>query len=134
MVVAAKNTPRTLVKGYASNGCKANFKRGTDVADFPEELHDGQPVEQPLAICGRRRVLQNGSPAEQILVQWVGGSPDEATWEWLSEFQTTYPTYNLEDKVVFEDGGNDTSLEEHGVRASKRVSVAPGWHKDFVMG
>ncbi|GJU30253.1 ty3-gypsy retrotransposon protein [Tanacetum coccineum] len=53
------------------------------VADFPEELHDGQPVEQPLAICGRRRVLQNGSPAEQILVQWVGGSPDEATWEWL---------------------------------------------------
>ncbi|GKE80835.1 anthranilate synthase alpha subunit 2, chloroplastic-like protein [Tanacetum coccineum] len=28
----------------------------------------------------------------------------------------------------------DTSLEEHGVRASKRVSVAPGWHKDFVMG
>ncbi|GJV78676.1 ty3-gypsy retrotransposon protein [Tanacetum coccineum] len=85
-------------------------------------LNDGQPVEQPLAICGRRRVLQNGSPAEQILVQWVGGSPDEATWEWLSEFQTTYPTYNLEDKVVFEDGGNDTSLEEHGVRASKRVS------------
>ncbi|GJS47909.1 ty3-gypsy retrotransposon protein [Tanacetum coccineum] len=104
------------------------------VADFPEELHDGQPVEQPLAICGSRRVLQNGSPAEQILVQWVGGSPDEATWEWLSEFQTTYPAYNLEDKVVSEDGENDTSLEEHGVRASKRVSVAPGWHKDFVMG
>ncbi|GKE17428.1 ty3-gypsy retrotransposon protein, partial [Tanacetum coccineum] len=53
-------------------------------------------------------------------------------WEWLSEFQTTYPAYNLEDKVVSEE--NDTSLEEHGVRASKRVSVAPGWHKDFVMG
>ncbi|GJS47910.1 ty3-gypsy retrotransposon protein [Tanacetum coccineum] len=126
--------------------CKANCKR-RDV-----EFHVGdmvlvklQPYRQitlakrlsnKLAkrYYGSRRVLQNGSPAKQILVQWVGGSPDEATWEWLSEFQTTYPAYNLEDKVVSEDGENDTSLEEHGVRASKRVSVAPGWHKDFVMG
>ncbi|GKB46710.1 ty3-gypsy retrotransposon protein [Tanacetum coccineum] len=122
--------PQTDGQTEVVNRCLEQYLR----AMIFQELHDGQPVEQPLAICGRRRVLQNGSPAEQILVQWVGGSPDEATWEWLSEFQTTYPTYNLEDKVVFEDGGNDTSLEEHGVRASKRVSVAPGWHKDFVMG
>ncbi|GJS91273.1 ty3-gypsy retrotransposon protein [Tanacetum coccineum] len=62
-----------------------------------------------------------------------GGSPEEATWEWLSEFQAAYPTYNLEDKVVFEDGGNDTPAGQ-GVRTSKRVSVSPSWQKDFVMG
>ncbi|GJY66637.1 retrotransposon-related protein, partial [Tanacetum coccineum] len=27
---------------------------------------------------------------------------------------------------------SDTPLEDHGVRTSKRVSVAPAWHKDFV--
>ncbi|GKB30508.1 hypothetical protein Tco_0869909, partial [Tanacetum coccineum] len=51
------------------------------VANFPEELQDGQPVEQPLAICGTRVVLRNGRPDKQILLQWDGGSPEEASWE-----------------------------------------------------
>ncbi|GJZ87134.1 hypothetical protein Tco_0658744 [Tanacetum coccineum] len=37
---------------------------------------------------------------------WAGRSPEEATWEWLTDFQSAYPTCNLEDKVVSEDGGN----------------------------
>ncbi|GJR19464.1 ty3-gypsy retrotransposon protein, partial [Tanacetum coccineum] len=104
-----------------------------EVAEFPEELQDGQPVEQPLTICDTRKVLRNRSPERQVLVQWMGGSPEEATWEWLSEFHAAYPTYNLEDKVVFKDGRNDTQAGQ-GVRTSKRVSVAPSWQKDFVMG
>ncbi|GKE20188.1 ty3-gypsy retrotransposon protein [Tanacetum coccineum] len=105
-----------------------------EVAGLPEELQDGQPVEQPLTICDTRRVLRNGSPERQVLVQWIGGSPEEATWEWLSEFKAAYPTYNLEDKVVFEAGGNDTSPDGQRIRKSKRVSAAPAWQKDFVMG
>nr|GEU59883.1 putative LRR receptor-like serine/threonine-protein kinase [Tanacetum cinerariifolium] len=67
-----------------------------EVAGLPEELQDGQPVEQPLTI--------------------------------------SYPTYNLEGKVDFEDGGNDTLRDGQNIRKSKRVPVAPTWHTDFVTG
>ncbi|GKC20150.1 ty3-gypsy retrotransposon protein [Tanacetum coccineum] len=122
----------SILKAFVGNGAEV-------VTEFPEEFQDGQPVEQPLAVCGNRMVLRNRSPVKQILVRWAGGSLEEATWEWLPEFQTAYPAYNLEDKVIFEDGGNDSPLEDqpledHDVRTSKRVSVAPAWHKDFVVG
>ncbi|GJW97740.1 hypothetical protein Tco_0179548 [Tanacetum coccineum] len=41
------------------------------------------------------------------------------------------PTYYLEDKVNFEGEGNVTTEDKEG--RTKRVSVAPAWHKDFVM-
>ncbi|GJU25682.1 ty3-gypsy retrotransposon protein [Tanacetum coccineum] len=66
-----------------------------------------------------------GFQLSQVLVQWMGGSPEEATWEWLSDFQAAYPTFNLEDKVVFEGGGNDTSCDIHQVRKSGRETKAP---------
>ncbi|GJX42084.1 ty3-gypsy retrotransposon protein [Tanacetum coccineum] len=105
-----------------------------EVAGLPEELHNDQPLEQPLAVCDARMVLRSGVPAQQVLVQWMGGSPEEATWEWLSDFQAAYPTFNLEDKVVFEGGGNDTSRDIHQVRKSGRETKAPAWQKDFVIG
>ncbi|GJX77411.1 ty3-gypsy retrotransposon protein [Tanacetum coccineum] len=75
-----------------------------------------------------------GKVAYRLVLPASRGSPEEATWEWLSEFKAAYPTYNLEDKVVFEDGGNDTSPDGQRMRKSKRVSAAPAWQKDFVMG
>ncbi|GJV34106.1 ty3-gypsy retrotransposon protein [Tanacetum coccineum] len=86
----------SILKGFLGDGSEV-------VAGLPEEFHEGQPVEQPLAVCDMCEVLQNGEPTRQILVQWAGGSPEEATWEWLSEFQEAYPSYNLEDKVAFEE-------------------------------
>ncbi|GKA32697.1 ty3-gypsy retrotransposon protein, partial [Tanacetum coccineum] len=68
------------------------------VANLPEEEHEGKLVDQPLSVCATRMVLQNGIPTRQMLVQWSGSSPEEATWEWLSEFKTAYPSYHLEDK------------------------------------
>nr|GEV35627.1 hypothetical protein [Tanacetum cinerariifolium] len=38
---------------------------------------------------------------------WTGGSLEEATWEWLSNFQAAYQAYDLGDKVVTEGEGND---------------------------
>ncbi|GKF10577.1 hypothetical protein Tco_0048503 [Tanacetum coccineum] len=52
----------------------------------------------------RREVeFNNGSLAKQILVQWVGRSLEEATWEYFSDYQTAYPAYGLEDKIVSEE-------------------------------
>ncbi|GJT78964.1 hypothetical protein Tco_1045689 [Tanacetum coccineum] len=49
------------------------------VANLMEDEHEGQPVEQPLAICDTRIVLQKGIPVRQVLVQWSGRPPDKAT-------------------------------------------------------
>nr|GEU87001.1 reverse transcriptase [Tanacetum cinerariifolium] len=66
------------------------------VANLLEEDRDGHPMEQLLVICATCIVLQNEEPGRQVLVQWLGISPEEATWKWLTEFQSTYPSYHLE--------------------------------------
>ncbi|GJT23813.1 zinc finger, CCHC-type containing protein [Tanacetum coccineum] len=101
------------------------------VTPIPGGNTEGHPVEEPVAICGTRAVLCDGRIEQQVLVQWAGRSPEEATWEWLSEFQNAYPAYDLEDKVIFEGTGNDTPAVREPRRTS-RTSVAPVWHKDFV--
>ncbi|GKB82655.1 ty3-gypsy retrotransposon protein [Tanacetum coccineum] len=88
----------SILKAFVGNGAEV-------VTKFPEEFQDGQPMEQPLAVCGNRVVLRNGSPFKQILVQWAGGSPEEATWEWLPEFQTAYPVYNLRTRLFLKTEG-----------------------------
>ncbi|GJV37722.1 ty3-gypsy retrotransposon protein [Tanacetum coccineum] len=47
--------------------------------NFSEDEHEGQSVEQPLAICDTRIVLQKGILVRQVLVQWSGRPPEEAT-------------------------------------------------------
>lgn len=115
----------SILKPFSGSGHEGD-------ANLPEEAHEGHPVEQPLAICDSRIILQNGVPTCQVLVQWSGSSPEEATWEWLSEFQATYPSYHLEDKVIVEGEENDTSTPEKG--RPKRVTSTPLWHKDYVVG
>ncbi|GKG07780.1 hypothetical protein Tco_0330749, partial [Tanacetum coccineum] len=76
--------------------------------NLSEDEHEGQPMEQPLPICDTRIVLQKGVPVRQVLVQWSGRPPEEATCEWLSEFQEAYPSYHLKDKVISEGEKNVT--------------------------
>nr|GEV29553.1 hypothetical protein [Tanacetum cinerariifolium] len=51
------------------------------VTKLPEEEYEGHPVEKPLAICNSRVVLHRGLSTRQVLVQWMGSSPEEETWE-----------------------------------------------------
>lgn len=102
------------------------------ITPLPEEEEEGQPLEQPLAIGGSRVVLRNGQVAQQVLVQWTGGSPEEATWEWVDEFRVAYPDYHLEDKVISEERENVTPVHER--RKSRRNTNKPNWQKDYVMG
>ena len=85
-----------------------------------------------------RDVLHNGQLVRQVLVQWLGSSPEEATWEWLSDFQVAYPSYHLEDKVVSEGEGNVTSASITSAAPKqvrpKRATTSPVWHSDYVMG
>nr|GFA87975.1 Ty3/gypsy retrotransposon protein [Tanacetum cinerariifolium] len=109
-------------------------KRDEAVTELREEVQDGRPREQPVAVCDSREVLQNGKAIRQVLVQWDNGSPEEAIWECLSDFQNAYPDYNLGDKVVFKERGSVTPAVQRSVRVSRRKRNAPSWQQDFVMG
>ncbi|GKD74771.1 ty3-gypsy retrotransposon protein, partial [Tanacetum coccineum] len=39
------------------------------VTNLPKEDYEGQPVDQPLAMCATRDILRNGESSRQILVQ-----------------------------------------------------------------
>ncbi|GKD83481.1 hypothetical protein Tco_1350320 [Tanacetum coccineum] len=62
----------SLLKTFSGTGQE-------QVANFPEDEHEGQSVEQPLAICDTQIVLQKGILVRQVLVQWSGRTPKEAT-------------------------------------------------------
>lgn len=86
-----------------------------------EEVH---PVIEPLVICSARRVLRHGQVEPQILVQWKGQPPEAATWESTKEFQQMFPDFHLEDKVLFEDEGVDTAVENMGESVVEEEKVA----------
>lgn len=62
----------------------------------------------PLRILGLRRVPTEKGEQEELLVQWTGSDPTEATWESRSTFAKTYPQFDLEDKIFLRECGNDT--------------------------
>nr|GEW37420.1 hypothetical protein [Tanacetum cinerariifolium] len=71
--------------------------------------------------------------AYRLALPVTSQSPEEATWKWLTDFKSAYPTCNLEDKVVSEDRWNVTPLVGrlgHGTRTKK----APKWQESFVTG
>ncbi|GJS38900.1 ty3-gypsy retrotransposon protein [Tanacetum coccineum] len=132
-VTLAKRHSNKLAKRYygpfkvLERVCKVAYRLALpDSSKIHSDEHEGQPVEQPLEICDTRIVLQKGVSARQVLVQWSGSSPEEVTWEWLSEFKIAYPSYHLEDKVIFEGEGNDTPEPEPNEKPRpKRVTSKP---------
>ena len=78
---------------------------------LPSISVDNQPLYRPATICAVRTVLKQGGKCRQILVQWQDSSPEDSTWEEFERFCKLYPDLHLEDKVSFEAGGNDTTLQ-----------------------
>ncbi|MCI14256.1 hypothetical protein A2U01_0035385, partial [Trifolium medium] len=92
---------------------------------------------QPVAILATRAVTTEHGAQQQALIHWSGLSPQEATWEDIGQLQLRYP--NLEDKVVLEEHGNDTSQNKSSIEVGgtmpareKRVTKGPAWLRDFV--
>jgi hypothetical protein len=38
----------------------------------------------------------------QLLIQWEGLFPEDATWELYDDIKTAYPHFHLEDKLFFQ--------------------------------
>lgn len=75
------------------------------LASLPAQFYEEQPIVKPYQINKKWTIMQNKDQQfTQVLVQWEGFPKEDATW------------VPLEDKVVFQEGGNDerqtTRLEE----------------------
>jgi hypothetical protein len=109
--------------------------------NLPPEAMENSPKIQPLSILDWKK---GSDDSLQILVQWTGLYPEDATWESLEEMQKDYPHLHLEDKVCFEEGADvmtqdveAESVDGIGPRRdglNKRIINKPGWTKDFVLG
>ena len=99
---------------------------------LPPLAMDNQLVPAPLAILAHKIVPSDIGPKHLVLVQWQGLHHDEAWWE---EWSILKSLHHLEDKVLFEDGGNDTlSRNKLQIAKPKRQSNTPLHLKDYVLG
>ncbi|KAF7813177.1 retrotransposon-related protein [Senna tora] len=89
----------------------------------------------PTAIIAQRQVEVEGALQHQVLVEWSGSSRDEATWEDWATLVEVFPSINLEDKVIFQEGNVDTNqADQPGLGPTsreKRVRRPPYWAQDY---
>lgn len=99
----------------------------------PEDNHTVPPPSTPLprGILSTRTSLVNGQPQTQVLIDWEGFPPEEATWEVWDHILQQYP--DLEDKVNFNGEADDTTQPREEVQvSSKRARGTPKYLKDYV--
>lgn len=84
------------------------FRGAAAEAYIPLPLHTSElgQILWPTAVLDSRTIVQGSTLVPQVLIQWEGCSPAEATWEVAAELQASYPHFNLADKVHFKGDGN----------------------------
>jgi transposase InsO family protein len=87
----------------------------------------------PSAILGTRVLQTPQGPRQQLLIQWGDMDASDATWEDLEVIKRDFPSFDLEDKVHLEPGGDDTVSGPGPSHRSKpaRERRPPHWLKDF---
>jgi hypothetical protein len=104
---------------------------------LPINAENNEPIIQPLAVLDWKK--GTGPADAQVLIQWEGLFPEDATWECYEEIQATYPDFNLEDKVDFDEIRDVMSKEttsEDGATTTpklraKRHTTRPKYLEDF---
>jgi hypothetical protein len=78
--------------------------KGTPPATVPRlpPIKNGRVLLQPEKVLHARL---NRSVWE-IMVQWMGQSAADATWEKVSEFKDAYPSFQLEDELFSNGAGS----------------------------
>lgn len=116
-----------------------------DTASFPDQFINDHPVHPPLAILDYRRSSLEPRALWDVLVQWRGLSPDEATWE---DWNQLKQDHHLEDKVILQGPQEDDSkpkignaeteqegqIEKRGVQGekTKRRICRPTYLKNYI--
>jgi hypothetical protein len=74
----------------------------TSAGNLPP-VFDGKALPTPKAAL--RSSINRGT--RELLVQWAGNTPEEATWEPFHQFREAYPEFELEDTLNAERGSDD---------------------------
>jgi len=82
----------------------------------PLLLNDKGHLLQPQVVLSNRIIKKNDKWQEEVLIDWKCLTPDEAIWERYADIQSQYPTFNLEDKVILNGGGNGISKGRNSVK------------------
>ncbi|KAL5547692.1 hypothetical protein UlMin_002923 [Ulmus minor] len=77
----------------------------------PQLTEDLELVVEPEAILQVRTAPAMQGGGKEVLVKWLSLPDWEATWEPLAAISSQFPDFNLEDKVLREEGSNDRTLE-----------------------
>ncbi|KAJ1401534.1 Retrotransposable element Tf2 [Sesbania bispinosa] len=75
----------------------------------------------PWQVLDVRVVKRLDTIMPQLLIQWEDTEVKDATWEDLQEIRDSYPMFNLEDKVVFDEEGNVTARKQSETMAPNSV-------------
>ena len=97
---------------------------------LPLEIVRHHPILEPQAILQYKDIDVQGQSVTQLLVWWQGLLPTDATWEDKVEFQRAYPDFNLEDKVVVDGGGIDTSEADKETTEEPRGNESASWQEE----
>ncbi|GJT58337.1 reverse transcriptase [Tanacetum coccineum] len=58
---------------------------------LPKVDEDAMISDKPKVMLGRKNVKNGAQDAEYVLVQWVNGAREDATWELLTDIVSSYP-------------------------------------------
>lgn len=121
--------------------CKGDHK--AQQASLPPIFNNDKPIHVPEKLLGFRIQLIQGRTVPHLLVQWQLQPPSDATWEPADSLLKTYPSLNLEDKVILDEQGNVTgiqhldskeaiTIDDLSTKLPKRTSKKPNKLKDFI--
>lgn len=77
-------------------------------------MFDNHPIVVPLAILDIRIIIWNGHEVSQLLIQWRGLLPKDASWEDQDNFDSSYPEFQLKGK--FSSQGGETIIANTSTR------------------
>ncbi|WVZ11229.1 hypothetical protein V8G54_015759 [Vigna mungo] len=104
-----------------------------EVNHLPPNFIDSHPLITPLAILDFKFEDVNNKPSRLALVQWLGLSPDETSWENWDDLKSLY---NLEDNVESHGEGivavTPLSTSIINRERPKRVTQKPTGWDDFI--
>jgi hypothetical protein len=89
------------------------------LAALPPQSNGNQPQIQPLAVLNWK-LNADGQPP-YVLIQWQGLYPEDATWEDYMDLKKTYPSFHLDDKVIFDQQRN--VMTSNRGRRPKRIKM-----------
>jgi hypothetical protein len=83
------------------------FKGGAEEPYIPLPLTtiETGPTFTPAKVLDCRMIFRGQQKIPQVLIQWGEDNTAEVKWEDYQEIRDNYPTFNLEDKVAFKEGG-----------------------------